>query len=301
MNWNLNDLPVFIAVVRSGGMSKAAGQLGIQKSSVSRAISRLEESLEIKLIERNTRHLKLTSDGQQFFNQVEPLVKNLNHIKQQVYSQSLKGPLSIATTFAFSREILSPKLTTFTERYPEIRLSIRSMSNKARLLEDNFDLAIQLGDLAPSGFYAKTLVTVTLLWFCAPDYLHANPELKQSTPDTLLPHVNFYHDQENNQPELYMNGLDGIKQKVVFPHANQLDDVLMVRDLVASGNGVSLLPDIYCRQLCREGKLIQIAQEISVFPKVAISAVYASKMTQSPRLKAVIQFMEEISQEYIRQ
>ena len=75
----------------------------------------------------------------------------------------------------------------------------------------------------------------------------------------------------------------------------------MVRDLVASGNGVSLLPDIYCRQLCREGKLIQIAQEISVFPKVAISAVYACKMTQSPRLKAVIQFMEEISQKYIRQ
>ena len=66
-----------------------------------------------------------------------------------------------------------------------------------------------------------------------------------------------------------MNGLDGIKQKVVFPHANQLDDVLMVRDLVASGNGVSLLPDIYCRQLCREGKLIQIAPEISVFPKVS--------------------------------
>ena len=56
-----------------------------------------------------------------------------------------------------------------------------------------------------------------------------------------------------------MNGLDGIKQKVLFPHANQLDDVLMVRDMVASEMGF-LLPDIYCRQLCREGKLIQIAR-----------------------------------------
>ncbi|RSD30275.1 LysR family transcriptional regulator [Vibrio pectenicida] len=301
MDWNLNDLPIFITVADTRGMTKAARRLGIQKSSVSRAISRLEDSFNTTLMERNSRHLKLTSDGEKLYQHVQPLVQSLLHVKQQMPSQILRGSLNLATTLAFSREILSPNLASFTERYPEIRLSIRSMSNKASLLKDNFDLTIQLGDLAPSGFYAKTLVTVTLLWFCSPDYLHAHPELKQATPDTLLQHVNFYHDQENNQPELYMNGLDGIKQKVVFPHANQIDDVLMVRDLVASGNGVSLLPDIYCRQLCREGKLIQIAPEISVFPKVAISAVYASKMTQSPRLKAMIQFMEEISQEYIRQ
>lgn len=272
----------------------------VYRNLVSVARCLMEDSLNMKLMERNSRHLKLTSDGEKLYQQVQPLVQSLLHVKQQMPSQSLKGSLNLATTLAFSREILSPNLTTFTERYPEIRLSIRSMSNKASLLEDSFDLVIQLGDLAPSGFYAKTLAVVTPLWFCAPYYLRAHPELKQATPDTIIPHVNFYHDQENNQSELYMNGLDGIKQKVVFPHANQLDDVLMVRDMVASGHGVSLLPDIYCRQMCREGKLIQIAPEINVFPKVAISAVYASKMTQSPRLKVMIQFMEEISQEYIR-
>ena len=301
MDWNLNDLPIFITVVDTRGMSKAARRLGIQKSSVSRAISRLEDSLNMKLMERSSRHLTITSDGEKLYHQVQPLVQSLMHVKKQMPSQGLIGTLNLATTFAFSHEILSPKLTTFTERYPEIKLSIRSMSTTASLLEDKFDLVIQLGDLAPSGFYAKTLAVITLLWFCAPEYLHAHPELKQATPDTLIAHVNFYHDQENNQSELYINDLAGIKQKIAFPHANQLDDVLMVRDMVASGNGVSLLPDIYCRQLCREGKLIQIAPELNVFPKVAISAVYASKMTQSPRLKAMIQFMEEISQEYTRQ
>ncbi|NRF61206.1 LysR family transcriptional regulator [Vibrio coralliilyticus] len=299
MDWNLNDLPIFIAVTETGSVSKAAKRLGNQKSSVSRAINRLEESLNIKLLERNSRHLNLTSDGEQLYNQLKPLMQNLSAIKEQVPSQSLCGTLSIATTFAFSREILSPNLKAFTERYPDIQLSIRSMSHRAHLLEDKLDLAIQLGDLAPSGFYAKRLTVVKLLWFCTPEYLLANPELQSATLETLQQHVSFYHDQENNQSMLYSTMTDGSKQTIEFKHANQLDDVLLVRDMVASGSGVSLLPDIYCRQLCRDGKLVQIAHDLNVLPHVNISAVYASKTTHSPRLKAMLNFMEEITAQYV--
>lgn len=298
MNWNLNDLPIFIAIAETGSISKAAIKLGIQKSSVSRSLARLEDVLDIRLLERNSRFLKLTSDGEQLYNQLTPLLDNIDRVGNEVASQSLVGEINIATTFALSREVFAPKLHLFTQRYPDIQLRMRIVSHRPNLLEEKLDLAIQLGDLKPSGFYAKPLAQLKLLWFCTPEYLAKNPALQNPNSEMLQEHVAFYHVQENFPATLYMTEEDNIQRPIAFHKANQLEDVLLIRDMIANGYGVTLLPEIYCRPLCEQGKLVQIAQNIKVTPDVKIYAVYASKTSQSPRLKAILHFMEELTQQY---
>ncbi|QUM90042.1 LysR family transcriptional regulator [Moritella sp. 36] len=299
MNWNLNDLPLFIAVAETSSFSKAAVRLNIQKSSVSRAIARLEERLNVKLLERNNRYLRLTSDGAQLYQQLKPLLEQVNLAGDEFYQKGLAGELNIAVTLAFSREVMAPHLNDFVTRFPDIRLNMKSTTRILNLYEDKLDLAIQLGPLAPSGFYAQHLADIELCWMSSPAYLSANPELVNSSWLEIQKHVRYYHSQENYPANFCLFAPDGNEYPVTFPMANQLEDVLMVRDSVVAGAGISLLPDIYCRQLVKEKKLIRIAPEIKVSPNVTIYAVYASKKSSSPRLKTMLSFMNEITTNYL--
>ncbi|AQS38500.1 transcriptional regulator [Shewanella psychrophila] len=299
MDWNLNDLPLFIAVAEHQSISKAALGANMQKSSVSRAITRLEARLAIRLFERNSRHLRLTSDGEYLYKQLKPLLERIEGVGNEVSSKGLVGELNLAVTLAFSREVMASNLANFVERYPDIRLRVRTMSHTPNLFEDKLDLAIQLGPLAPSGFYAKRLANIQLCWMCSPDYLGEHPELLDVDWEELQRHVRYYHDQENYPSSFCLISAGGIEYPVVFPMASELEDVLMVRDTVVNGAGVSLLPDIYCRRLLAEKRLVRIAAELKVTPEVDIYAVYPSKASLSPRLKAMLSFMDEITQKYL--
>lgn len=299
MNWNLNDLPLFIAVAESNSFSKAAVRLNIQKSSVSRAIVRLEDRLDVKLLERNNRYLRLTSDGALLYQQLKPLLEQVDLAGDGLCQKGLAGELNIAVTLAFSREVMAPYLNDFVTRFPDIRLNMKSTTRAFNLYEDKLDLAIQLGPLAPSGFYAQHLADIELCWMSSPAYLSAYPELTTSSWFEIQKHVRYYHSQENYPANFCLSTPDGNEYPVLFPMANQLEDVLMVRDSVVAGAGISLLPNIYCRKLIKEEKLIQISPEIKVSPNVAIYAVYASKKSSSPRLKTMLSFMNEITTKYL--
>lgn len=299
MNWNLNDLPLFIAVAESHSFSKAALRLNIQKSSVSRAITRLEERLNMKLLERNSRYLRLTSEGVQLYTQLKPLIAQVNLAGEELSQRGTVGELNIAVTLAFSREVITPHLNDFVTRFPDIRLNMKSTTQTLNLYEDKLDLAIQLGPLAPSGFYAQHLADIELCWMTSPVYLAAYPALENASWLEIHKHVRYYHTQENYPTNFCSSTPDGNEYPVTFPIANQLEDVLMVRDAVVAGAGVSLLPDIYCRQLVKEDKLIRISPTLKVSPNVAIYAVYTSKKSTSPRLKIMLGFMNEITARYL--
>ncbi|ROS01776.1 LysR family transcriptional regulator for bpeEF and oprC [Sinobacterium caligoides] len=300
MDWNLNDLPLFVAVAEQQSISQAALRLNMQKSSVSRAMTRLEDRLGRRLLERNSRHLRLTTDGQQLYQQLQPLLASIDAVGAELGQQALSGELHLAVTLAFSREVMAPRLADFSARYPDIRLRLSVMAQTPKLFEDKLDLAIQLGPLAPSGFYAKRLAHIQLCWMCSTDYLAAHPQLAHGDWPELQQHVQFYHDQQNYPSSFRLQTAEGEERPVTFPQANQLEDVLMVRDAVAMGAGVGLLPDIYCQPLVATGQLTQIAPQLVVSPDVDIYAVYASKAALSPRLRAMLTFMEEITQQYLQ-
>ena len=89
MNWNINDIPIFVEIIEKMGISAAAEQLGMPKSSVSRSLSRLEEALGVRLLERNSRQLRITSEGEAFYRHSLLIMEQVNEANAKMMARKL--------------------------------------------------------------------------------------------------------------------------------------------------------------------------------------------------------------------
>ena len=143
MKWNINDIPVFVAVAEYAGISLAARKLGMPKSSVSRAITRLEAALGLSLFDRNTRNLRLTDEGQVFLSHASLIVEQAEAASAALagIQKRPSGNLTVAVPMAFSREIIGGRLAEFSAAYPDIKLDIRVVGHPVNLMSDHIYLS----------------------------------------------------------------------------------------------------------------------------------------------------------------
>ena len=124
MKWNVNDLPVFLALCETHGVRATAARLNMPKSTVSRCLTRLEEKLDLRLIDRNTRQFRLTAEGERFLPHAQQIMDQVAAANEAISGLRHKpgGSLKIAMPMAFSREEIGGRLAEFSARLPEIRL-----------------------------------------------------------------------------------------------------------------------------------------------------------------------------------
>ena len=152
MKWNLDDIPVFLAIIERGGVSAAANTFGMPKSTVSTTLTRLEQDLGLRLIDRSSRSLRITAEGEVFYRQAQQIME------QALATDSLmadlgsvaKGRLKVALPPAFSEEFVASHLLDFRQQHPEIDLEIVITSQGAELIRDQVDIAVVVGDLEDS-------------------------------------------------------------------------------------------------------------------------------------------------------
>ena len=144
MKWNIDDIPSFIAAVEQGGISAAASKLNISKSTVSKALSRLEEALGVRLLDRNSRNVRVTSEGQAFYQHCIRIMEQVNEANGQMAGliSEPQGKLVAALPIAFSREFVAQHIEQFRQRYPDIELEIIITSSPVDIIRDQIDLAV---------------------------------------------------------------------------------------------------------------------------------------------------------------
>ena len=122
MKWDIDDLPIFLAVSEMKGIRAAADKLDLPKSTVSRAVSRLEERLDIRLFDRNTRRFRLTDEGAVFKNFADGIVDQAKQADAPMAGMRHlpSGQLKISMPMAFSREVVGGKLASFHNQYPDV-------------------------------------------------------------------------------------------------------------------------------------------------------------------------------------
>ena len=152
MNWNVDHLPAFVAVAEVGGISAAARRLGEPKSTISRAIARLEEDIGLQLFVRGPRSLRLTHDGSQFYQHAIRILEQVEAASAELagLSETPRGTLTVALPMAFAREIVGPHLARFQAEYPDIRLNLRIGSGQPDLIRDAIDMAVIVGSATDS-------------------------------------------------------------------------------------------------------------------------------------------------------
>lgn len=186
---DLGDLNFFRVIVEAGGFRKAADQLDISPSALSRSMRNLEERQGVRLFHRTNRSIKITSAGQELlqsvimgFDTIEAGLEALNR-----YREHPTGLLKINVLSDAARLVLAPILAKYTEKYPEVRLEIAVQDTVIDIVKDGFDAGIRYGDIVPEDMIALRLCK-PLNWIMAasPDYLKHAPELEK--PDDLHYH-----------------------------------------------------------------------------------------------------------------
>jgi DNA-binding transcriptional LysR family regulator len=170
---DLIDLRAFARIAQLGSLSAAARALKAPKSSVSRSLSRLEQAVGAVLIERSTRHLRLTDAGTLLRPHAHRILNDVDEAETALgsFGGAPRGLVTVNATYAFTQAVLAPMLPSLLARYPEIQVAFDIESQRVDPLNAEADLVIRLGPLADSALIARRLAVLEI-WLCAsPAYL----------------------------------------------------------------------------------------------------------------------------------
>lgn len=300
MNWNVDHLPAFVAVADHGGISAAARQLGAPKSTVSRAVARLEEDVGLQLFVRGAKSLRLTHDGSQFYQHAIRILEQVEAASAELagLSESPRGRLTVALPMAFGREIVGPHLTSFRAAHPDIRLDLRIGSGTPDLLRDAIDLAVVVGAVADSDLVQQKLIETPLIWIASPQLattLPAAPDL-ESDPDRLSSLIGIIEARYADSPLVIEPAGSGSTHDVTLDSAQltQVNDPILVRDMVRAGGGLSFAPDIYCRDSLADGSLVQLYPRLRIDRPSSLLLLYPGRRLLPKKTRVFIDFLREI-------
>ena len=291
MKTTSEELTVFVQVVENGSFSRAAKQLAMANSAVSRVVKRLEEKLGVNLINRTTRQLRLTEEGSQYFRRVQKILQEMAAAEAEMLAvhEVPQGILRVDSAMPMVLHLLVPLAAKFNERYPHIQLSLVSSEGYINLIERKVDIALRAGELDDSGLRARHLFDSHFRVVASPEYLskHGTP---QSTED-LANHqcLGFIEHTFLNTWAVF--DAQGNPYKI-SPHFTASSGEIL-RSLCLSGCGIACLSDFLVDNDIAEGKLIPLLTEQTSNKTLPFNAVYYSDKAVNLRLRVFLDFLAE--------
>jgi DNA-binding transcriptional LysR family regulator len=286
-----DEMQMFVRIVDAGSISKAADQLGVAKSGVSRRLSDLERRLGVKLINRTTRRSSLTEAGTAYYRGAVALLANVAELDASVASSEtrLEGVLRVAVPLSFGLGHLAPAIREFIAANPAVDVHIDFSDRRIDLVAQGMELGIRIANLEDSSLQARRICPIRMVLCASPDYLsqHGTPR----SPEDLATHRLLHYDGGSGQP-LRLAGADG-KARVVRAQprvtANNGD---FLCGMAAAGFGVCLIPTFIAWQALRAGELVALLDDHPQ-PALAAWAVYPRNRYLSRRARALIDFLVE--------
>jgi DNA-binding transcriptional LysR family regulator len=253
---DLNDVATFVRLAEGGGFTAAARALGVPKSTVSRALARLERQLGVRLVHRTSRALALTDAGRAYYERVHDAVAGVEHATADVVDMGTepRGTIRVTAPIDLGEMLLAEVIAQFLEKYPQVRFEVSLTSRVVDLVAEGFDLAIRASALGDSSLVARKLGHADLGLFASTEYLKRRG--KPTTVADLASHdfVRF-RAFEQGRP-IVLRGPGGAEHRVELRGPVAADDLLFVHRLISLGEGIGLFPLFFAActwQMEREG------------------------------------------------
>lgn len=287
----LEDIHIFIRIVEAGGIGKAADQLNLAKSAVSRRLADLEKRLGTKLIQRTTRTSSLTEAGKSYYQRaikVTEAVEEMNCLTASENAQ-LEGTLRLAVPLTFGLMHLTPALDIFVKEHPKLTLQIDFSDREVDMVEEGFDLAFRITDLKDSTIQARKIVPIKFVLVGSPDYLKGHGEPKT------------HHDLQNHKILEYSFAPSSdwrlIDKKGQVHRINVTSDIYanngsFLLYMAQKGHGLVLSPTFICWEAVATGELKQVLTDYTI-PHVHAYAIYPQNRYLSQKARVLIDFLVE--------
>ena len=293
MSMDLNLLRIFERVVSTGSFTAAAADLRMSKGAVSRHISSLEEELGVRLLNRTTRRLSLTPTGEEVLLGAERLLEVAEDV-EAIASQTagtVGGLLRVSGPITFVINELSPYLSEFMTRYPDVKLDFDLTDHSVDFVEGGYDVGVRIGQLKDSSLIVRQLAPIQRYVVATPAYLekHGVPKV----PEDLRDHNCLRYSLDSDFNRWRFVGSDG--QEHVVPVSGSLSATTseaLIAPLLG-GHGIANWPDFILYPYVASGKLVQLLPDYTVEPRLILQVIYGARRHLPGKARAFIDFMVE--------
>lgn len=286
------EMEAFVRSVELGGFSAAARELKLTPSAISKLVTRLEQTLRAKLLNRTTRTLTLTAEGELFLARCRRILAEMEDAETEVgrSRERPRGRLRMSVGVGFGVHQLVPALPRFLERYPEIEVDLHVEDRVEDAAREALDIVVRPGTLIDESLVAKPLFEFERVLCAAPAYLkrHGAPR----TPDDLLKHNCI---TISSRPPFARWSFDTpAGRQIIDVHgAIVVNNADCVFRLGVTGLGIVRLNEFIVARALARRDLVRVLPEFQSLEKVQMLAMYPHQRHRLPRVAAMLDFLEQ--------
>jgi len=282
----MEDMETFVRIVEAGSISRAAAQLGVVKSAVSRRLNDLEARLGVQLLARTTRTSSLTHAGQQYFSRAQNVLIEMAEINAEAAqtSTTLTGTIKLSAPLSFGLSHLSSVISDFAKSHPGLTIQMDFNDRQVDLVDEGYDLAVRIADLKNSTLKARKLIDIPVILCASPDYVRAHGA--PHTPVDLKQHQILHY--TNSGPDSWeFNTPNGGNTTLTLRAKMRSNNGDFLCQAAVDGHGIILAPSFISWEALCQKKLVPLMPDYQP-PPITAFAVYPDTRHLPARIRLLI-------------
>ena len=274
MKLNLFEtMQVFVSIVETGSLAKAAERLEMHRPAVTVALQQLEQMLGVRLLHRTTRKINLSPEGQAFYRRCRLLLAEVEETIDSFKDQDvLHGTMRVDLPVVLANSLVVPALPAFYRHHPDLHLTLTSTDRLVDLVAEGLDCTVRIGELGNLDYVARPLGHVDMMTCASPAYLAGKPALEKVSDLNQHDIINFFNSQ-NNQVMDWVFQSGGQAEKHQFPSRMMVDDSDVLLSAAVAGLGIVQGLKLSFQPYLNEGSLVQVLPQFPV-PSKKVSLLY---------------------------
>ena len=289
----IDAMQAFVAVADLRGFAPAARKLGISPSGLTRLIAALEDRLGARLLQRTTRQVALTDIGVRYLERVRRVLGDIEEAESAAEGERTRpsGRLVVSAPVGFGRLHVSPVMSAYLKRYPEVAAELRLADRMINLVEDGVDLAVRIGHLPDSSLVARHVGEMRRIVVASPDYLAARGE--PGSPASITAHETIQFGAMTAQPDWRFVG-DGREVRVACTPRFSTNSADAAIQYAEAGGGLTRVLLYQAAAALKAGRLRIVLAKFEQ-PALPIHLVYPTSRLLSAKVRSFVDLVAEIA------
>ena len=285
-------MEVFVRVAECGSFSRAAESLDLANATVTTCVRNLEKHLNVTLINRDTRRLRLTEEGQLYLPQARALLESVQRTEDEVraWQGELRGTLHMEAPISIGQTLVCPALTGFARRYPQLQTAITLTNQPHHLIERGIDIAVRQDHIEDADLVARPLYEARYAVCCTPDLAARLPAHPAQLDATVCLGI-LAEERRHANPWVFTRDSERVQLQPAGPlHFNSSHDLL---GAARAGLGVAHVLDIFANRMLASGELVELYGDWTTGSKT-FYVVTAKARVGSAKVRALTEYLMEV-------
>jgi DNA-binding transcriptional LysR family regulator len=289
---SISDVAFFGLLAKQGSLTATAQELGVSTPAVSRRLANVEKRLGVRLLNRTTRRITVTYEGELYLEEGGRILDELEELEQRVSSGQAtpKGLLKVNATFGFGRHVIAPVIADFVDKYPDVDVQLQLTDRPMSLTDEGVDVCIRFGNIPDARITARRIATNRRLLCASPAYLErfGTPQ----TPVELQKHCCIVIRESDAAYGTWHLHSGSMQETVKVRGSLTTNDGETALGWALRGHGILMRSEWNVAAYLRSGRLREVLSDWE-FPPADIHAVFPMKNYLSAKIRAFVDFLEQ--------